>query len=208
MLTCFSRVQLSATPRTVARQPPLSMGFSRQEYCSGDLPNRGMEPVSLQLQHSQADSLLLSHTEAQPSLMTQNKSNAIFNIRNSSGSSVLPYFSLFTMVTPWKYMACHTIFSEQTLNVWTDENECIVSWALERKRKAEEGYLRDKRIPDHWACKNNNRFGTVRQNPQPPLEWGSPQGQPLEQPGQRATTPGSALTHSGTGSHFLNLGKC
>ena len=50
--------------------------------------------------------------EAQPSLMTQNKSNAIFNIRNSSGSSVLPYFSLFTMVTPWKYMACHTIFSE------------------------------------------------------------------------------------------------
>ena len=86
----------SATPRTVARQPPLSMGFSRQEYCSGDLPNRGMEPVSLQLQHSQADSLLLSHTEAQPSLMTQNKSNAIFNIRNSNGSSVLPYFSLLS----------------------------------------------------------------------------------------------------------------
>ena len=28
----FSRVQLFATPWTVARQAPLSMGFSRQEY--------------------------------------------------------------------------------------------------------------------------------------------------------------------------------
>ena len=39
---------------TVARQVPLSMGFSRQEYSSGlpfpppgDLPNPGMEPRSL-----------------------------------------------------------------------------------------------------------------------------------------------------------------
>ena len=42
------------TPRTVARQAPLSMVFSRQEYWSGllhtppgDLPDPGMEPVSL-----------------------------------------------------------------------------------------------------------------------------------------------------------------
>ena len=35
MLSRFSRVQLSATPWTVARQAPLSMGFSRQEYWSG-----------------------------------------------------------------------------------------------------------------------------------------------------------------------------
>ena len=41
-------------PWTVACQAPLSMGFSRQEYCSGlpfpssgDLPNSGMEPTSL-----------------------------------------------------------------------------------------------------------------------------------------------------------------
>ena len=39
---------------TVARQAPLSMGFSRQEYWSGlpcplpgDLPNPGIEPASL-----------------------------------------------------------------------------------------------------------------------------------------------------------------
>ena len=31
----FSRVRLCATPWTAARQAPLSMGFSRQEYWSG-----------------------------------------------------------------------------------------------------------------------------------------------------------------------------
>ena len=35
LLSHFSRVRLSATPRTMARQAPLSMGFSRQEYWGG-----------------------------------------------------------------------------------------------------------------------------------------------------------------------------
>ena len=35
MLSHFSRVQLSATPCTMAHQAPLSMSFSRQEYRSG-----------------------------------------------------------------------------------------------------------------------------------------------------------------------------
>ena len=49
--TALSRVQLFATPRTVARQTSLSMGFSRQVYWSGlphpppgDLPYPGIEP--------------------------------------------------------------------------------------------------------------------------------------------------------------------
>ena len=53
VLSCFSRVQLFKTPWTVARQAPLSMGFSRQEYWSGlpcpppgDLPDLGIEPTS------------------------------------------------------------------------------------------------------------------------------------------------------------------
>ena len=57
----FSRVQLFATPRTVAHQAPLSMEFSRQEYWSGlpfpspeALPYPGIEPGSPTLQ---ADSL-------------------------------------------------------------------------------------------------------------------------------------------------------
>ena len=50
----LSRVGLFATQWTVACQAPLSMGFSRQEYWNGllfsspgDLPDPGIEPVSL-----------------------------------------------------------------------------------------------------------------------------------------------------------------
>ena len=54
MLSHFSRVRLFVTLWTVARQAPLSMGFSGQKYWSGlpcpslgDLPNPGVEPESL-----------------------------------------------------------------------------------------------------------------------------------------------------------------
>ena len=60
ILSCFSHVQLFATPWTVAHQAPLSMGFSRQENWSGlrfslpfpclppgDLPSSGIKPASL-----------------------------------------------------------------------------------------------------------------------------------------------------------------
>ena len=49
-----SCVRLFVAPWTVACQAPLSIGFSRQEYCSGlpfppsgDLPDPGIEPMSL-----------------------------------------------------------------------------------------------------------------------------------------------------------------
>ena len=58
----LSRVQLSATPWTVAYQASLSMGFPRQEYWGGlpfpspgDLPDLGIEPRSTALK---ADALL------------------------------------------------------------------------------------------------------------------------------------------------------
>ena len=35
ILSCFSRVQLRATPRTAAHQAPLSTEFPRQEYWNG-----------------------------------------------------------------------------------------------------------------------------------------------------------------------------
>ena len=61
MLSHFSHVRLFVTPWAVARQAPLSMGFLRQEYCSGlpfpspgDLPDPGIELGSPALQ---ADSL-------------------------------------------------------------------------------------------------------------------------------------------------------
>ena len=53
-LSHFSRVRLFVTPWTVARQAPLPMGFSRQEYWSGlpcpslgDLADPGIELESL-----------------------------------------------------------------------------------------------------------------------------------------------------------------
>ena len=62
LLSC---VRLFATPWTVVYQAPQSTEFSRQEYWSGlpfpspgDLPNRGMEPGSPELQ---ADTLPSNH---------------------------------------------------------------------------------------------------------------------------------------------------
>ena len=57
MLRYYTRVQLFATPWTVAHQTPPSMEFSKQEYWSGlpfpspgDLPDPGIEPRSPALQ--------------------------------------------------------------------------------------------------------------------------------------------------------------
>ena len=54
VVSLFSLVGLFATPWTIARQAPLSMGLSRQEYWSGlpcpplgDLPHPEIEPASL-----------------------------------------------------------------------------------------------------------------------------------------------------------------
>ena len=52
----LSCVQLFETPWSIAHQAPLSIEFSRQKYWSGslfptpgDIPNPGIEPVSLAL---------------------------------------------------------------------------------------------------------------------------------------------------------------
>ena len=54
VLSRFSRVRLLATPWTVVRQAPLSLGFSRQEHWRGlpfpppgDFPDPGISPGSL-----------------------------------------------------------------------------------------------------------------------------------------------------------------
>ena len=53
VLSCFSDVRLCAILEPVARQAPLSMGFSRKGHSSGlpcpppgDLPDTGIEPAS------------------------------------------------------------------------------------------------------------------------------------------------------------------
>ena len=71
VLSHFNHISLIATLWTVARQAPLSMGFSRQEYWSGlpcpppgDLPNPGIETRSPAAPALQVTSLPLSHWEA------------------------------------------------------------------------------------------------------------------------------------------------
>ena len=66
MLSCFSPVLLFVTLWALARQDPLSMGFSRQEYWSGlscpppgDLANPKIKPTTFAAPALQADSLLL-----------------------------------------------------------------------------------------------------------------------------------------------------
>ena len=60
LLSRFSCVRLCATPQTVAHQAPLSLGFSRQEYCSGLpfpsplVPSRGLlTQISNQSSHKE-----------------------------------------------------------------------------------------------------------------------------------------------------------
>ena len=64
VLSCFSHVWLFVTPWTVACQAPLSMGFSRQEYCyfllQGIFPTQESNPHLL---HWQKDSLPLAQPE-------------------------------------------------------------------------------------------------------------------------------------------------
>ena len=70
VLSPFSCVRFFVTLWTVARQAPLPMGFSRQEWVAwsvfpcpppGDLANPGIEPASPASPAFQADSLQLSH---------------------------------------------------------------------------------------------------------------------------------------------------
>ena len=64
MLSCFCCVPLFVTLRTITYQAPLSMGFSRQEYCSGYallqgiFLTQGLSLRVLHLLHWQASSLV------------------------------------------------------------------------------------------------------------------------------------------------------
>ena len=66
-LSCFTHFRLFVALWTVARQAPLSVGFSRQEYWSGlpcrlpgDLLDPGIDPHLFRLLHLQAGSLPLA----------------------------------------------------------------------------------------------------------------------------------------------------
>ena len=97
MLSHFSYIRLFATLWTGAHQAPLSMGFSRQEYCSGlpcpppgALSYPGMEPMS-PMSHALAAGLFTTNT-AWEDFFHKRKSFA--RALNYSSSSILSSKSL------------------------------------------------------------------------------------------------------------------
>ena len=91
---CSSRIWLFVTPCSVARQAPLSLGFSRQEYWSGltfpslgDLPDPGIKPGSLAspaLAGEVVDSLPLRHLGSPMVIWPRFLSNYCFCARSQS----------------------------------------------------------------------------------------------------------------------------
>ena len=82
----LSRVQLSATPRTVAHQAPPSMEFSRQEYWSGlpfpspgDLPYPGIKPRSPALQADRYANFIHTYSSLYAAVYIKNKKKSESN---------------------------------------------------------------------------------------------------------------------------------
>ena len=101
LLSSFNRVQLFGTPWTEARQAPLSMAFSRQEYWSGlpcpppgALPHPGIKPGSPALQ---ADSLP-SEPPGKPLCLWGIISTCIVHRRNRKASKVKEFVEEHTAV--------------------------------------------------------------------------------------------------------------
>ena len=97
MLSCFSHIWLFATLWTGAHQAPLSMGFSRQEYCSGlpcpppgALSYPGMEPMS-PMSHALAAGLFTTNTTWED---FSHKRKSFARALNYSSSSILSSKSL------------------------------------------------------------------------------------------------------------------
>ena len=119
----LSRVWLFATPWTVARQAPLSLGFPRQEYWSGlpfpspgDLPDPGIEPTSPALQ---TGSLPLSHQESpQLSSVLVTFSSSLLMQEGMTGAGGLFLLTFLSQV--WCVGECALIITSTELSrsVW------------------------------------------------------------------------------------------
>ena len=146
MLSCFSHVQLFVTLWTVARQAPLSMGFSRQEYwrrlpclLPGDLPDPGIEPRSSAWQ---ADSLQLSHKRSPQFSSFQSLSRvrlfatpwiaahrASLSITNSR--SLLKLMSIESVMPSNHLILCHPLLLPSippSISVFSNESTLCMRW--------------------------------------------------------------------------------
>ena len=108
VLSLFSCVWLFATPWSVAHQASLSMGFSRQEHwnglrypLAGDLPNPGIEPVSLTLLHWQMGSLPLAPPGSLPRTILIYGFGSVTEKKRKTGWICLTYLMVGTFKDPW-----------------------------------------------------------------------------------------------------------
>ena len=99
----LSGVQLCVTPWTVARQAPLFMGFSRQEYWSGlpfpppgDLLNSEDEPTSPAL----ANGFFAQNSEKHCGINIDFKVDAVFSVFRGCLVGVLLHEVIDTSVLP------------------------------------------------------------------------------------------------------------
>ena len=139
-----SVVSDSATPRTAAREAPLSVGFSRQEYWRrlpfpfpGDLRNPGIEPCSQELQadtipselprkpsfwRAQSMSYLCSDLVSNPVLVTHQCSEYLWKLASLSQNTEIFHFISAPWHPPSKSIFIrHTFFSgfhHEVFNSW------------------------------------------------------------------------------------------
>ena len=96
MLSCFTRVQLFVTLRAVARQAPLSIGFSGQEYWGGlPCPSPGGLPDPETEHESFMSSALASRSFT---------TGATWEVHKLSlGTSILLFLNFFFKVFIWQH---------------------------------------------------------------------------------------------------------
>ena len=121
ILSCFSRIQLLATQRTLTPQASLSIGFSSQEHWSGlpysppgDLPYPGTESTSLISLGWQAGSLPLA-----PSRKSSTNTLGQIQILSLFLPSVLPSLAFF--LSFWKHLLSeymHLFYRESGIERW------------------------------------------------------------------------------------------
>ena len=141
----------SVTPWTVARQAPLSMGFSRQEYWSGfpcpspgDLPNPGIKPGSLALQANS----LQSEPPGKPNLIRERLKD-----HNTVKLSCVKYFYtknvwketlkvVLTVISGWWWRVCEgfLFLSHYFCVFWIFNNEYFLKKKKPKKKSKIKGH--------------------------------------------------------------------
>ena len=97
-----SYVQLFATLWTVAHETPLSMGFSREEYWNGlpfpspgDLPDAGIEPISL-LSPALAGGIFTTRATQAKTYITEKKKKRVIVVGRGQKGGNTPYLPTYT----------------------------------------------------------------------------------------------------------------